>query len=153
MNTEDERFIETVDVLANYPSMVNIATMPWQEFEHLIATLFNKIFQSFGGEARVTRSSRDYGVDAKAFDPDPLRGGTIIIQAKRYQDLVPIAHVRELMGAMNEERATRGYLVTTGRFSNAAYELASRHNIQLFDGQNLLHQLHQYGFTNLTLQK
>jgi len=153
LNTEDERFIETVDVLANYASMVNIATMPWQEFEHLIATLFNKIFQSFGGEVRVTRSSRDYGVDAKAFDPDPLRGGTIIIQAKRYQDLVPNAHVRELIGVMEIERATRGYLVTTGRFSKAAYDLAKEHNVQLFDGQNLLHQLHQYGFTNLTLQK
>ena len=139
--------------MPNQYTLEDLHRMPWQEFEHLIATLFNKIFQSFGGEAHVTRSSRDYGVDAKAFDPDSLRGGTIIIQAKRYQDLVPIAHVRELMGAMNEERATRGYLVTTGRFSNAAYELASRHNIQLFDGQNLLHQLHQYGFTNLTLQK
>jgi restriction system protein len=127
--------------------------MPWQEFEHLIATLFNKIFQSFGGEVRVTRSSRDYGVDAKAFDPDPIRGGTIIIQAKRYQDLVPNAHVRELIGVMGIERATRGYLVTTGRFSKAAYELAKEHNVQLFDGQNLLHQLHQYGFTDLTLQK
>jgi restriction system protein len=153
VNMEDDRFIETVDVLAHYPSIVNIATMPWLEFEHLIATLFNKIFQGFGGEVRVTRSSRDYGVDAKAFDPDPLRGGSIIIQAKRYQDLVPNAHVRELIGVMDIERATRGYLVTTGRFSKAAYDLAKEHNVQLFDGQNLLHQLHHYGFTDLTLQK
>jgi hypothetical protein len=83
----------------------------------------------------------------------PLRGGSIIIQAKRYQDLVPNAHVRELIGVMDIERATRGYLVTTGRFSKAAYDLAKEHNVQLFDGQNLLHQLHQYGFTDLTLQK
>lgn len=74
-------------MLANYPSMVNIAAMPWREFEHLIATLFNKIFQSFGGEVHVTRSSRDYGVDAIAFDHDDLRGGKTIIQAKRYLDL------------------------------------------------------------------
>lgn len=102
---------------------------------------------------RVTRSSRDHGVDAIGFDPDPIRGGKIIIQAKRYQDLVPIAHVRELIGAMNIERATRGYLVTTGRFSKAALDLAAEHNVQLFDGQQLLYQLQQCSFTKLTLRK
>ncbi len=66
---------------------------------------------------------------------------------------MPISYVRELIGTMSIERATRGYLVTTGRVSKAAYELAAEHNVQLFDGQQLLYQLQQCGFTHLTLQK
>jgi len=153
LQTQDDRFVETEDVLTNYPSTVNIATMHWRDFEHLIATLFNKIFESFGGEVHLTRPSSDAGVDAVAFDPDPIRGGKIIIQAKRYQDLVPKSAVRELIGAMGIERATRGYLVTTGRFSRDARELASEHNVTLFDGRELLHQLHTYGFLDATFQQ
>jgi len=33
---------------------------------------------------KVTQASRDRGVDAIAFDPDPIRGGKFVIQAKRY---------------------------------------------------------------------
>jgi restriction system protein len=32
--------------------------------------------------------SRDGGVDAVAFEPDPIRGGKIVIQAKRYTNTV-----------------------------------------------------------------
>lgn len=49
--------------------------MDWEDFEHLIRELFEKEFSQSGGEVKVTRTSRDHGVDAVAFDPDPLRGG------------------------------------------------------------------------------
>lgn len=42
----------------------------------------NLMFARNGGEVRVTQASRDGGVDAIILDPDPLRGGKIVVQAK-----------------------------------------------------------------------
>lgn len=153
LNTYDERFIDTENVLTNYPSVFNIATMPWRDFEHMIATLFHKIFESFGGEVHLTRSSGDRGVDAIGFDPDPIRGGKVVIQAKHYPGrLVSPSNVRELLGSMTAEGATKGYLVTTGYFSSESRSFAADHNIVLFDGQELLDTLHKYGFTKTSYQ-
>lgn len=43
---------------------------------------------------KVTQSSSDGGVDAIAFDPDPISGGKIVIQAKRYTRTVGVAAFR-----------------------------------------------------------
>jgi hypothetical protein len=53
----------------------NLAAMPWEDFEHLVRQLFEWEFGRHGAEVRLTRASRDRGVDAIIFDPDPLRGG------------------------------------------------------------------------------
>jgi hypothetical protein len=53
----------------------NLAAMPWEDFEHLVRQLFEWEFGRHGAEVRLTRTSRDRGVDAIIFDPDPLRGG------------------------------------------------------------------------------
>jgi len=47
---------------------------------------------------KVTQASRDGGVDAVAFDPDPIRGGKIVIQAKRYAYTVGVSARRDLYG-------------------------------------------------------
>ena len=61
----------------------------------------------------MTQASRDGGVDAIAFDPDPIRGGKIVIQAKRYAYTVGVSAVRDLYGTLMNEGATKGILVTT----------------------------------------
>ena len=50
-----------------------------QNFQQLVRELFELEFARNGGEVRVTQASRDGGVDAVIFDPDPLRGGKIIV--------------------------------------------------------------------------
>jgi restriction system protein len=62
---------------------------------------------------KITRASRDGGVDAVAFDPDPIRGGKILLQAKRYKNTVSVSIVRDLYGTVLNEGATKGILVTT----------------------------------------
>ena len=89
---------------------VNLAAMDWEEFEHLIRELFEQEFAVGGGEVKVTQASRDGGVDAIAFDPDPIRGGKIVIQAKRYTNTVGVAAVRDLYGTLMNEGANRGIL-------------------------------------------
>lgn len=74
INREDDRFINAYGVADSLDDSVNIAAMDWQDFEHLIREIFEKEFNETGGEVKITQASRDGGVDAIAFDPDPLRG-------------------------------------------------------------------------------
>jgi restriction system protein len=90
---------------------------------HLIRELFEKEFAQNGVEVKVTRASRDSGVDAIAFDPDPLRGGKFVIQAKRYTRTVDVSAVRDLYGTLQNEGANRDILVTTSRFGPDSFEL------------------------------
>ena len=114
-------------------------------FEHLIRELFEKEFSQYGGEVKVTRASRDGGIDAVAFDPDPIRGGKIVIQAKRYSNTVGVSAVRDLYGSLMNEGATKGILVTTSDYGSDAYEFARGKPITLLSGSNLLHLLAKYG--------
>jgi restriction system protein len=76
-----------------------------------------------------------------AFDPRPIFGGKVIIQAKRYRNTVDVAAVRDLFGAMQHERAAKGILVTTSGYGPASYEFANGKPIELIDGSNLLYLL------------
>jgi restriction system protein len=100
LNKDDKRFIQSEEVLKNLNSSTNIAAIDWEEFEHLVRELFEKEFAVNGGEVKVTQSSRDGGVDAIAFDPDPIRGGKIIIQSKRYTNVVGVSAIRDLYGTV-----------------------------------------------------
>jgi restriction system protein len=84
-------------------------------------------------------------VDVVAFDPDPLRGGKIIIQAKRYTNTVGVAAVRDLYGTVINEGATKGILVTTADYGPDSYEFAKDKPITLLSGSNLLHLLNKHG--------
>lgn len=84
MERTDKRFVDNKEVVIGVDSKTNLAAMHWEEFEHLVRELFEKEFSATGGEVKVTQGSSDGGVDAIAFDPDPIRGGKIIIQAKRW---------------------------------------------------------------------
>lgn len=120
--------------------------MDWEDFEHLIRELFEKEFNSRGGEVKVTQSSRDEGVDAIAFDPDPISGGKIVIQAKRYTRTVGVAAVRDLYGTVMNEGATKGILVTTSDFGPEAHKFATAKPLSLLNGANLLHLLRKHSY-------
>jgi len=141
----DKRFVEGYNVANEIDSTTNLAAMDWEDFEHLIRELFEREFQSNGGEVKVTQASRDGGVDAIAFDPDPIRGGKIVIQAKRYTNTVGVAAVRDLYGTVVNEGATKGILVTTADYGPDAYSFAKGKPLTLLSGANLLHLLIKHG--------
>lgn len=145
-DTKDSRIIAGEDVLSNSDELENLAEMDWQRFEHLIRQLFEMEFQASGAEVRVTRSARDRGVDAIVFDPDPIRGGKIVIQAKRYTNVVDVSAVRDLYGTVQNEGANRGILVTTSRYGKDSFEFARDKPITLLDGSNLAALLEKHGF-------
>lgn len=142
---EDPRFIEVDGVLDGLENGQNLMTMAWQDFEILVRDLFQEVFKPAGGDVRITRTSRDQGVDAVIFDPDPITGGKTVVQAKRYRGAVPVAAVRELFGTMMNEGAGKGILVTTSHFGAGASEFAKAKPMTLIDGAQLLHLMQNHG--------
>ena len=145
LNTEDERFVPSYKVEDTIDSTMNLAAMDWEDFEHLIREVFEREFGNEGSEVKITRASRDGGVDAVVFDPDPLRGGKIVIQAKRYTNTVGVSAVRDLYGTVVNEGANKGILVTTADYGPDAYEFAKDEPLTLLSGNNLLHLLAKHG--------
>lgn len=145
ISRDDDRFVPSYEVVSEIDASYNLASMGWEDFEHLIRELFGQEFSNNGGEVKVTQASRDGGVDAIAFDPDPIRGGKIVIQAKRYTNTVGVSAVRDLYGTVMNEGATKGILVTTSDFGPDAYQFAKGKPLTLLNGGNLLHLLEKHG--------
>lgn len=146
LDRDDERFVDGKEVAGGFDESTNLASIPWEDFEHLIRELFEKEFLSRGGEVKVTQASRDGGVDAVAFDPDPISGGKIVIQAKRYTRTVGVSAVRDLYGTVLNEGASKGILVTTADFGPDAYQFANGKPLTLMGGSNLLFLLQRHGY-------
>ena len=145
LDKNDRRFVESEEILADVNSTTNLAEIDWEEFEHLVRELFEKMFSDEDSEVKVTQASSDGGIDAIAFDPDPIRGGKFVIQAKRYTKVVPVAAVRDLYGTMISEGASKGLLVTTAHYGREARAFTKDKPISLIDGSNLVYLLEEHG--------
>lgn len=146
IDTNDPRFVDEKDILGVMNAEENLASMDWQDFEHLCRQLFEKVFASSGAIVKVTQASRDLGVDAIIFDPDTIRGGKIVIQAKRYVNTVDVSAVRDLWGTVNHEGAMKGILVTTSQYGPESYSFIQDKPLTLIDGQMLLGLLEEHGY-------
>jgi restriction system protein len=140
-NMVDKRFVDQQDLASQLSSATNLMDLNPYEFEALVANLFGKM----GLESKLTRSSRDGGVDCIAYDPRPILGGKVVIQAKRYKHTVGVSAVRDLYGTMMNEGANKGILVTTSGYGPDAYEFAKDKPIELIEGGGLLFLLQEIG--------
>src|SRR6266568_865353 len=136
----DPRFIEEIDVLSGLDQRPNLMELTPSEFESLISNLFQKM----GLETRLTQASRDGGVDCVAYDPRPIFGEKVVIQAKRYKNTVGVSAVRDLFGTLQNEGASKGILVTTSGYGKAAFEFAQGKPLELLSGSHLLYLLAEH---------
>ncbi|WML56500.1 restriction endonuclease [Neobacillus sp. PS2-9] len=143
----EKRFVESKDILIGVENIPNISKMPWEDFEHLVRGLFERMFSINGSEVRTTKASRDGGVDVIVYDPDPIRGGVFVVQAKRYNNVVPVSAVRDLYGTMINEGAVKGLLVTTSYFGNDSHKFVKDKPITLIDGSYLMELFQKHGYT------
>lgn len=111
------------------------------EFEELVAELF----RAMGMQAVTTVRSGDGGVDVDALDPDPIRGGKIVVQVKRYRATVPPTAVRDLYGTVQSVGANKGVLITTSAFGPGSHTFASGKPLTLIGGAELVDLLHRNG--------
>jgi restriction system protein len=137
----DARFVDRSDLVSDLSSASNLMDLNPHESEHLVANLFSKM----GLESKLTRSSRDGGVDCVAYDPRPVLGGKVVIQAKRYRHTVGVSAVCDLYGTMMNEGANKGILVTTSGYGPDAFDFARDKPIELVDGGGLLFLLRDVG--------
>jgi restriction system protein len=140
INMADPRFVKEQDVLSTLDTRPNLMALSPSEFESLITNLF----QAMGLDTKLTQASRDGGVDCVAFDPRPVLGGKVIVQAKRYKNTVGVSAVRDLFGTVHNEGASKGILVTTSGFGKAAYSFANEKPLELITGSNLLYLLREH---------
>ncbi|WP_066270211.1 restriction endonuclease [Hydrogenophaga palleronii] len=139
----DRRFIEQGDALSALETRPNLMELTPSDFEVLVSNLFSRM----GLDTKLTRSSKDGGVDAIAFDTRPVLGGKVVIQAKRYRDTVGVSAVRDLYGTMLNEGANKGILVCTSGYGPDAYNFSKDKPIELIDGGGLLYLLREHAGT------
>jgi len=114
----------------------HLRSMKPRDFEQLIAELFD----AFGFAVELTQSTRDNGRDIIAIGNENIAASKYLIECKRYAESnkVGIQPVRSLYGVVNDERATKGILVTTSSFTAPAEEFLQRNKWVLegraFDG-------------------
>ncbi|GHF61045.1 hypothetical protein GCM10018790_43920 [Kitasatospora xanthocidica] len=107
------------------------------DFEDLIAELF----RLRGFRVMTTARSGDVGVDVVAEDLDPVTGGKIVIQAKRYRKTVPPTAVRDLESTVRHHGAIKGILVTTAGFGRGSYSYIEGKPLTLVSGPELVELL------------
>lgn len=113
-----------------------LSRIDWDQFERLLAGHYSS--QGYQVEqvgTGATGGLSDGGVDLKLRREDTY----ILVQCKRWTTMkVPHNAVHELLGIMVNQGATGAILITSGEFTKAAIEAASRQrNFQLIDGHEL----------------
>lgn len=120
-----------------------LTAISWQELESLLAQHYRSQGYQVDHCGTGRSGSRfDGGIDLK------MRRGAeyVLVQAKHWNARqVPHNAVHELLGLMVNERATGAVLVTSGEFTRAAIEAATRHgHVQLIDGEGLRTRLGEW---------
>ena len=120
----------------------DLLLLPHDEFEHFIAHLF----RLKGNRATVVGRGGDHGVDILL---ESASGQRAIVQCKRWSGKwVDESVVRDLYGAMMHDGPdTKGFLVTTSTFSEAARDWAKGKAITLIDGQQLAKAIGEIGLS------
>lgn len=97
-------------------------------------------------KVEVTQTSRDAWVDAIIFDEDPIRWWKYVVQAKRYNNIVPLTAVRDLYWTMINEWAVKWILVTTSYFWKDSLEFIKDKPIKLINWEELIFWFNEHWY-------
>lgn len=101
------------------------------EFEDMVVALYEQA----GHQAKRTGKTGDHGVDVTV---KAKNGETWVIQCKRWRGTVGEPIVRDFYGVMQHEKAHRGIIITSGRFSRPALAWAKGKPLALYNGEHFL---------------
>lgn len=111
-------------------------------FEKLVIDLL--IRMGYGGSRKdagqALGKSGDGGIDGIVKE-DKLGLDTIYLQAKRWENSVPVKEIRDFTGALAAKKARKGIFITTSTFPPSVYEFVTQveYKIVLIDGEKLAH--------------
>lgn len=109
-------------------------------FEKLVIDLLIKM--GYGGSRKdagqALGKSGDGGIDGIVKE-DKLGLDTIYLQAKRWENSVPVKEIRDFTGALASKKARKGIFITTSTFPQSVYEFVTQveYKIVLIDGEQL----------------
>lgn len=116
-------------------------------FEKLVVDVL--LAMGYGGfdtnSGQVTKYSGDGGIDG-IIKEDKLGLDTIYIQAKRWENTVPVSAVRDFAGSLLSKKARKGVFITTSSFPQSAHEYVNSIDptIILIDGIQLTRMMIEY---------
>ena len=125
----------TWNQLKVYKERQRFYNMTPRDFEFYVAA-FLQITREFKTE--VTRASKDGGKDIIAYDGKEK----IYVEVKHWKGNVGRPAIQKLEGAMSGDKVKRGYFITSSGFTKDAIQYATKTNITLIDGNELIRQLH-----------
>ncbi|MDI9429079.1 MAG: restriction endonuclease [Spirochaetota bacterium] len=145
---------EQHDEERGYPEGVR----PWEErLEEILHSMdpfgFERLAQRILRECgfshvEVTKKTGDGGIDGTGkLKINGIFSFNIAFQCKRYRDQVGPAEIRNFRGSLTTD-IEKGVFITTGRFSKAAREEASKpgkQQIDLIDGDELIAKIAEFG--------
>jgi restriction system protein len=99
------------------------------DYEHWVAVSLRQ----FGWTAEVTRGSGDQGADIVA----SYNGVKTVFQCKRFKGSVGNAAVQEIVAARQHYGAARAVVISTGKFTASAKDLASSNNVFLISNYDI----------------
>ena len=109
-------------------------------FERLVIDLL--ITMGYGGSRKeagqAMGKSGDGGIDG-IINEDKLGLDIIYLQAKRWDNAVPVKEIRDFTGALASKKAKKGIFITTSSFPKSVYEFVGQieYKIILIDGEHL----------------
>ncbi|MCP3932844.1 MAG: restriction endonuclease [Bacteroidetes bacterium] len=124
-------------------------------FEKLVIDLL--ITMGYGGSrkeaGKAMGKSGDGGIDG-IINEDKLGLDVIYLQAKRWDNAVPVKEIRDFTGALASKKAKKGIFITTSSFPKSVYEFVGQveYKIILIDGERLTNLMieHSVGLSTVS---
>ena len=116
-------------------------------FEKLVVDLL--IRMGYGGSRKdagqALGKSGDGGIDG-IIKEDKLGLDTIYLQAKKWENSVPVKEIRDFTGALASKKAKKGIFITTSSFPASVYAFVTQveYKIVLIDGERLANLMIEY---------
>lgn len=135
---KDELAVELIDKIKNCTPGF---------FERLVIDLLIKM--GYGGSRKeagqIIGKSGDGGIDG-IIKEDKLGLDTIYIQAKKWENTVPVGQVRDFAGSLLSKKAKKGIFISTSNYPKGAYEFVAsiEPKIVLIDGKELAELMIQH---------
>lgn len=136
--------------------LAKVKSCSYQFFERLVVDLL--VAMGYGGSlsdaGQAIGRSGDGGIDG-IIKEDRLGLDVVCIQAKRWDDVVGRPIVQAFAGSLEGQRARKGVLISTSRFSKEAIDYVSRidKKIVLIDGEQLSQFMIDFGIGVAEVQK
>ncbi|MCL5991955.1 MAG: restriction endonuclease [Bacteroidetes bacterium] len=116
-------------------------------FERLVIDLLIKM--GYGGSKKeagqIIGKSGDGGIDG-IIKEDKLGLDTIYVQAKKWDNTVPVGQIRDFAGSLLSKKAKKGIFISTSNYPKSAYDFVAQiePKIILIDGKELADLMIEY---------